>query len=60
MQLVWSYADALSAANLGQAAVKDFRSFMLTDRNVSAATIENQIRIEYAGLSLMAGECPGQ
>ena len=56
MQLVWSYADALSAANLGQAAVQDFRSFMLMDRNVSAATIENQIRIEYAGLSLMEGE----
>ena len=56
MQLVWSYADALSAANLGQAAVQDFRSFMLTDRNVSAAMIEMQIRIEHAGLSLTAGD----
>ena len=29
MQLVWSYADALSAANLGPAAAQDFQSFML-------------------------------
>ena len=56
MNLVWSYADALSAANLGQAAVQDFHSFMLTDRTVTDTTIENQIRIEYAGLALMAGD----
>jgi predicted Zn-dependent protease len=56
MQLVWSYADALSAANLGHAAVQDFRSFMITDRNVSAAISENQIRIEHGGLSLTAGD----
>ena len=56
VQLVWSYADALSAANLGQAEVHDFQSFMSTGRRASTTTIENQIRIEYAGLSLMAGD----
>jgi len=56
VQLVWSYADALSASNLGQVAVQDFQSFMLTDRRASTTTIENQIRIEYAGLALMAGD----
>jgi len=56
VNLVWGYADALSAANLGQAAVEDFHSFMTTYRSVTTTTIENQIRIEYAGLALMAGD----
>jgi hypothetical protein len=56
VQLVWGYADALSAANLGPSAVQDFHSFMLADRTVSNTTIENQIKIEYAGLALMAGD----
>ena len=56
MQLVWGYADALSAANLGPSGAQEFHSFVLADRTVSNATIENQIRIEYAGLALMAGD----
>jgi predicted Zn-dependent protease len=54
--LVWNYADALSGANLGPSAVQDFHSFMLADRTVSNTTIENQIKIEDAGLALMAGD----
>lgn len=54
--LVWSYADALSAESPAPAAVSDFRSFMTSDRQVSSPTVENEIRIEYAGLSLMAGD----
>ncbi len=55
MELVWSYADALSATGRGQEATNDFRSFVEIDRQQSTSTIENEIRIEYAGLSLMAG-----
>lgn len=54
-RLVWSYADALSAANLGQAGVKDFRDFMQTPHRTSTL-VEDQIRIEYVGLALMAGD----
>jgi beta-barrel assembly-enhancing protease len=56
MELVWSYADALSAAGSGQGAVSDFRSLVETSRPESTSTVENEIRIEYAGLSLMAGD----
>ncbi|MDR3675251.1 MAG: M48 family metalloprotease [Acidobacteriota bacterium] len=56
MLLVWNYADALSAAKAGQEAANDFHGFMLADRTVSNTTIENQIKIEYAGLALMAGD----
>ena len=56
MNLVWGYADALSATNLGPSAVQEFHSFMLTDRPVTNTTIENQISIEHAGLALMAGD----
>jgi predicted Zn-dependent protease len=55
-QLVWGYADALSAAKLGEAAMKDFQSFMETERSTTTSTLENQIRIEFAGLALMAGD----
>ena len=56
VQQVWRYADALSVANLGQAGINDFRTFMETRRPASTTTIESQIRIEYAGLALMAGD----
>jgi tetratricopeptide (TPR) repeat protein len=56
MELVWSYADALSATGRGQEAANDFRSLVETARPESTSTIENEIRIEYAGLSLMAGD----
>lgn len=56
IQLVWSYADALSAAKLGATAVEDFHGFMVAERPVTNAAIENQIKIEYAGLALMAGD----
>ena len=56
VQQVWAYADALSAANLGEAGVNEFHSFMVADRNVQNGVLENQIRIEYAGLALMAGD----
>ena len=52
---MWGYADALSAANLGEEAARDFQSFMQTARKVTTPETENQIRIEYAGLLLMAG-----
>src|ERR1019366_2677717 len=53
---VFGYADALSAANLGGEAPKEFRTFMATDREASTSTIEKQIRVEFAGLALMAGD----
>jgi predicted Zn-dependent protease len=52
---VFGYADALSAANLDGRALKDFQDFMATDREASTTTIEDKIRIEFAGLALMAG-----
>jgi predicted Zn-dependent protease len=55
IELVWSYADALSAEGHGSGAADEFRSFMATRRPESSSTIENEIRIEYAGLNLMAG-----
>ena len=55
IQQVRKYADALSAAKSGSA-VEDFHSFMLADRAGSNLTIENQIKIERAGLSLAAGD----
>jgi beta-barrel assembly-enhancing protease len=56
MELVWRYADALSASNLGPNGVEDFHSFMLNERPGPNMKIENEIKIEYAGLSLMAGD----
>ena len=56
LQLVWNYADALSAANPATAGAEEFHTFMIADRPGSNATIENQIKIEYAGLTLMAGD----
>lgn len=56
IELVWSYADALSAANLGKGAASDFQSFMETPRPETSSTIENAIRIEFAGLNLMVGD----
>ncbi len=56
MELVWNYADALSASKRGQAAVEDFRRFMTGPRPETTSTIERQIRIEDAGLALMAGD----
>ena len=56
IQQVCSYADALSAAKLGQLAAQNFHGFMLADRAQFDAMVENQIRIEDAGLSMMVGD----
>ncbi len=56
IEQVCSYADALSAAKRGPAAAQEFHGFMLSDRVVRNANIENQIEIEYAGLLLMGGD----
>jgi predicted Zn-dependent protease len=56
MDVVWNYADALSAAHQGETGAKEFLSFVQTARPVSTAALENQIRIELVGLLLMAGE----
>src|ERR1019366_1470125 len=53
---VFGYAEALSAANLGGEAPKEFRTFMATNREASTTTIQKQIRVEFAGLALMAGD----
>jgi predicted Zn-dependent protease len=55
VNLVWSYADALSAAQSPESAAKEFRGFMVQPRGLSTSTLEAQIRIEWAGLMLMAG-----
>jgi predicted Zn-dependent protease len=56
IQQVCRYADALSAAKHGPSAAQEFHGFMLSDRAVWNAAVENQIKIEYAGLLLMAGD----
>ncbi len=56
IEQVCSYADALSAAKRGPAAAQEFHGFMLSDRVVRNANIENQIEIEYAGLLLLGGD----
>ncbi len=56
MELVWSYADALSASNLGPGGVEEFHDFMLRNRPRTNTTIENEINVEFAGLSLMVGD----
>ncbi len=53
---VCNYADALSAARRGPSAAEEFHNFMLMDRAVWDAMVENQIKIEHAGLALMAGD----
>jgi predicted Zn-dependent protease len=53
---VCDYADALSAAKRGRSAAEEFHDFMLMDRGIWDATVENQIKIEHAGLALMTGD----
>ena len=55
MNLVWGYADALSAMPPQQASARDFEAFMSEPR-MSTPALNAQIRIEWAGLMLMAGE----
>ena len=55
MSLVWSYAEALSAQQSLQRSAREFESFMAAPR-LSTPALNAQIRIEWAGLMLMAGE----
>jgi predicted Zn-dependent protease len=57
MEMVWNYADALSAGDQARSgAAQEFHAFMLEDRPNTNITLENEIEIEYAGLTLMAGD----
>ncbi len=55
MNLVWSYADALSAEQSPQESAREFGTFM-AEPKLSTPALNAQIRIEWAGLMLMAGE----
>lgn len=55
MNLVWSYADALYAAHSPQESATQFRTFMGEPRS-STPAINAQIKIEWAGLKLIAGD----
>ncbi|HEV2233651.1 MAG TPA: M48 family metalloprotease, partial [Terriglobia bacterium] len=55
IDLVKRYANALSAAQAPQQAAKDFETFMARPREVTTSALEAQIKIEWAGLMLMAG-----
>jgi predicted Zn-dependent protease len=54
MNLVWSYADALSAAQAPQESAREFGEFMAKPR-LSTPALDSQIKIEWAGLTLLAG-----
>ena len=54
MNLVWSYADALSAAKSPQESAREFGTF-LGEHRLSTPALDSQIKIEWAGLMLMAG-----
>ncbi len=55
IDLVKRYANALSAAQVPQIAADEFQTFMARPREVSTPALEAQIKIEWAGLMLMAG-----
>src|SRR5579862_1635673 len=54
MNLVWSYAEALSAANSPRESAQEFGEFMAEQR-ISTPALNSQIKIEWAGLMLLAG-----
>jgi predicted Zn-dependent protease len=55
MNLVWSYADALSAAKAPQESAREFGTFM-TEPRLATPALESQIQVEWAGLKLLAGD----
>jgi predicted Zn-dependent protease len=55
MNLVWSYADALSAAQAPQESAREFGELMAMPRT-STPALDSQIKIEWAGLKLLAGD----
>lgn len=54
MNLIWTYADALSAMPAPANSARKFETFMAEPRSSNPA-LDAQIRIEWAGLMLMAG-----
>jgi predicted Zn-dependent protease len=55
VNLVWSYADALSAADTPQDAAREFGAFM-TEPILGTPALDSQIKVEWAGLKLLAGD----